>query len=77
MSTENQIESARHRISKLEKQLDAAKDELEKEIELKNKYLDSCKNLRAKFNLLKKELQNEVKEITSPSKKDTRKQSRS
>jgi hypothetical protein len=79
-SQDKQYETALHRISKLEKHLEIAKEEIDRQIALKNKYLESCKDLRLKLNQVRKELkefQNEIKTSEAISSRSARKQSRS
>ena len=57
-SQDKQLNTALKKISKLEKDVEFAKNELKKEIELKDKYLNSYKEIRLKLNKFKKELSN-------------------
>lgn len=57
-SQDKQLNTALKKISKLEKDVEFAKNKLKKEIELKDKYLNSCKKIRLKLNKFKKELSN-------------------
>lgn len=57
-SQDKQLNTALKKISKLEKDVEFAKNELKKEIELKDKYLNSYKEIKLKLNKFKKELSN-------------------